>query len=85
MKCFKDTSIAASHTAPGGGRDGAERSVDASIVLVSHSVDEREVYARALRASGYQVVGAATTTLGYQIATTRPTDMVVTEAIPLVR
>jgi hypothetical protein len=46
-----------------------------SILLVSHSVDEREVYARSLGASGYRVVGAATTTVAYQIATARPTDM----------
>lgn len=51
-----------------------------SILLVSHSVDEREVYARSLRASGYRVVGAATTALAYQIGTTRPTDVVVTES-----
>jgi len=50
------------------------------ILLVSQSVDTREGYARSLRTSGYGVVGAATTTLAYQIATTRPTDMVVTEA-----
>jgi CheY-like chemotaxis protein len=50
-----------------------------AILLVSHFLDEREVYARSLRASGYRVVGAAPTALGYQIATTRPTDMVVTE------
>ena len=50
-----------------------------SILLVSNSVDEREVYARSLRAWGYRVVNAATTVLAYQIATTRPTDMVVTD------
>jgi CheY-like chemotaxis protein len=50
-----------------------------SILLVSNSVDEREVYARSLRASGYRVVNAATTVLAYQVATTRPTDMVVTD------
>ena len=50
-----------------------------SILLVSNSVDEREVYTRALRASGYRVVNAATTVLAYQIAITRPTDIVVTD------
>jgi CheY-like chemotaxis protein len=50
-----------------------------SILLVSNSVDEREMYARSLRAKGYRVVNAATTVLAYQIATTRPTDMVVTD------
>ena len=50
-----------------------------SILLVSNSVDEREVYTRALRASGYRVVNATTTVLAYQIAITRPTDIVVTD------
>jgi two-component system, chemotaxis family, chemotaxis protein CheY len=50
-----------------------------SILLVSNSVDEREMYARVLRASGYRVVNAATTVLAYQIAITRPTDIVVTD------
>ena len=50
-----------------------------SILLVSNSVDEREVYTRALRASGYGVVNAATTGLAYQIAVTQPTDVVVTD------
>src|SRR4029453_10876650 len=50
-----------------------------SILLVSNSIDEREVYTRVLRAAGYRVVNAATTVLAYQIAITRPTDIVVTE------
>jgi len=50
-----------------------------SILLMSNSVDEREAYTRALRASGYRVVNAATTVLAYQIAITRPTDIVVTD------
>jgi twitching motility two-component system response regulator PilH len=50
-----------------------------SILLVSNPIDEREVYTRALRASGYRVVHAATTVLAYQIAITRPTDIVVTD------
>src|SRR4030095_5953621 len=50
-----------------------------SILLVSNSVDERAAYARALRASGYRLINAATTVLAYQIAITRPTDIVITE------
>jgi len=50
-----------------------------SILLVSNSVDERQAYTRALRASGYRVVNAATTILAYQIAITRPTGIVVTD------
>jgi CheY-like chemotaxis protein len=50
-----------------------------SILLVSNSVDERKVYARSLRAWGYRVVNVATTVLAYQVGTTRPTDMVVTD------
>ena len=50
-----------------------------SILLVSNSFDEREVYTRALRASGYRVVNAATTVLAYQIAITQPTDIVVAD------
>lgn len=50
-----------------------------SILLVSNSVAEREEYTRSLRASGYRVVKAATTVLAYQIATTTPPDMVVTD------
>ena len=50
-----------------------------SILLVSNSVGERQVYARALRAGGYRVVTAATTVMAYEIATTRSTDMVVTD------
>ena len=50
-----------------------------SILLVSNSVDERELYTRALRESGYRVVSVATTILAYQIAITRPTDIVVTD------
>ena len=50
-----------------------------SILLVSNPVEERHVYARALRAGGYRVVTAATTFMAYEIATTRSTDMVVTD------
>src|SRR4029079_7165643 len=48
-----------------------------SVLLVSNPVDERDVYARALRVGGCRVVTAATTVLAYQIATRRPLDMVV--------
>jgi DNA-binding response OmpR family regulator len=51
-----------------------------SILLVGNSVDEQEVYTRALHGSGYEVVRAATTVLAYRIATTTPTDMVITVA-----
>ena len=51
-----------------------------SILLVGNSVDEQEVYTRALYGSGYEVVRAATTVLSYRIATTTPTDMVITVA-----
>ena len=50
-----------------------------SILLVGKSVDDGQVYASALRAWGYRVVNAETTILGYQIATTTPTDIVVTD------
>ena len=50
-----------------------------SILLVNNSVDERYVYTRAMRSSGYRVVLAETTFLAYQIAITRPTDIVVTD------
>jgi two-component system chemotaxis response regulator CheY len=50
-----------------------------SILLVSDSVEERKAYTRVLRASGYRVVNAATTVLAYQVAITRPTDIVVTD------
>ena len=50
-----------------------------SILLVSNTVDERKVFTRALHASGYRVVHAATTVLAYQIAITRPTDIIVTD------
>jgi len=50
-----------------------------SILLMSNSVDERDMYTRALRASGYSVVNAATTVLAYQIAIARPPDIVVTD------
>ena len=50
-----------------------------SILLVSESVDDSQVHMSALRAWGYRVVNAETTILGYHIATTTPTDIVVTD------
>src|SRR4029450_5624827 len=50
-----------------------------SILLVSNAVDERKVYTRALCASEFRVVNAATTVLAYQIAITRPTGLVLTD------
>jgi two-component system, chemotaxis family, chemotaxis protein CheY len=50
-----------------------------SILLVSNTAGEREVYTRALRAAGYRVVDAATTVLAYQLAITRPVDIIVTD------
>jgi DNA-binding response OmpR family regulator len=50
------------------------------ILLVGNSVDERELYTRALNGCGYEVVKAATTVLAYRIATTTSTDMVITVA-----
>jgi CheY-like chemotaxis protein len=50
-----------------------------SILLVTNWADEREVYARSLRAWGYRLVNAATTAVAYQIATTKPTDLIVTD------
>ncbi len=51
-----------------------------SILLVGNSLDEQEAYTRALHGWGYEVVRAATTVLAYRIATTTPTDLVVTVA-----
>ncbi len=53
------------------------RSANAIILLVSNPIDERAVYTRVLRASGYGVVSTATTVLANQIAIARPTDIVV--------
>src|SRR5687767_16003557 len=50
-----------------------------SVLLVNDAFDERELYARTLRAYGYQVVQAATSVAGYGIAITGRTDIVVTD------
>jgi two-component system cell cycle response regulator DivK len=50
-----------------------------SVLVVNDALDEREMYARTLRASGYQAIEAATFTAAYQIATTNKLDIVVTD------
>ena len=50
-----------------------------SVLLVNDALDERETYARTLRAYGYQVVEAPTSVAAYRIAITRRTDIVVTD------
>jgi two-component system, cell cycle response regulator DivK len=50
-----------------------------SVLLVSDALDEREMYARILRASGYQAFEAATVIAAYQIASTRRIDIVATD------
>jgi two-component system, cell cycle response regulator DivK len=49
------------------------------VLLVNDALDEREMYARILRASGYQAIEAATFTAAYQIAITRRIDIVATD------
>ena len=49
-----------------------------SVLVVNDVPDERDMYARTLRAYGYRVVHAATSVAAYQIAITRGTDVVVT-------
>jgi CheY-like chemotaxis protein len=50
-----------------------------SVLVVDDALDEREMYARTLRASGCQAIEAATFTTAYQIATTNILDIVVTD------
>ena len=50
-----------------------------SVLLVNDVLDEREMYARSLRASGYCAVTAENSAAAYQMATTRPPDIVVTD------
>jgi hypothetical protein len=45
-----------------------------SVLLVSESLDEHDLYARTLRAYGYRVVKAPTSGAAHLIAITRPTD-----------
>jgi CheY-like chemotaxis protein len=50
-----------------------------SVLVVNDALDEREMYARTLRSSGYQAIEAATFTAAYQIAITNRLDIVVTD------
>jgi CheY-like chemotaxis protein len=50
-----------------------------SVLLVNDALDEREMYARTLRAYGCRVVKAATSVAAYEIAITGQTDIVVTD------
>ncbi len=50
-----------------------------SVLLVNDALDERELYARTLRGSGYQAIEAATFIAAYQIATTSRIDIVATD------
>jgi CheY-like chemotaxis protein len=50
-----------------------------SVLLVNDALDERETYARTLRAYGDQVVKAPTSLEAYQIAISGRTDIVVTD------
>ena len=47
-----------------------------SVLLVNDALDERDMYARTLRACGYRVVQAATSVAAYEIAITSGTDVV---------
>jgi CheY-like chemotaxis protein len=49
-----------------------------SVLVVDDTLDEREMYARALRASGFQAIEATTFAAAYQMAVTNPLDIVVT-------
>ena len=50
-----------------------------SVLLVNETLDEREMYARTLRAEGHRVVTAEDSAVAYRIATMRPPDIVVTD------
>lgn len=50
-----------------------------SVLLVSDAFEEREMYARILRASGYHAIEEATVIAAYRIATTSRIDIVVTD------
>jgi CheY-like chemotaxis protein len=50
-----------------------------SVLLMNDARDEREMYARTLRAYGYQVVKAPTSVAAYQIAVSGRADIVVTD------
>ena len=50
-----------------------------SVLLVNDALDEREMYARTLRAVGYRAIHADNSTAAFEIATTYPPDVVVTD------
>lgn len=50
-----------------------------SVLVVNDALDEREMYARTLRASGYRAIEAATFTAAIQVATAHKLDIVVTD------
>jgi DNA-binding response OmpR family regulator len=50
-----------------------------SVLLVNDALDEREMYARTLRADGYHAISAENSVAAYQIAVTRAPDIVVTD------
>ena len=50
-----------------------------SVLVVNDALDEREMYARTLRASGCRAIEAATFTAALQLATTEELDIVVTD------
>ena len=47
-----------------------------SVLVVNDALDEREMYARTLRASGYRAIEAATVTAALQLATIKKLDIV---------
>ena len=50
-----------------------------SVLLVNDAREDSDPYARTLRGYGYQVVKAATSVAAFQIAISKPTDIVVTD------
>ena len=50
-----------------------------SVLLVNDAIDEREMYARTLRAIGYLTIEAENSIAAYEIATKQPPDIVVTD------
>jgi two-component system, cell cycle response regulator DivK len=50
-----------------------------SVLVVNDALDERDMYSRTLRTSGYRAIEAATFVAAYQIATRTHLDVVVTD------
>jgi CheY-like chemotaxis protein len=50
-----------------------------SVLLVNDTPEEREVYARLLRAAGYHALTAGNSVAAYRMAATHPPDVVVTD------